>query len=110
MPDAWNPETLEPTSWDILIIDIVGYSELRSEAQVREITFLTDVVRRCVEKWKADPLLFLPTGDGMAVGFRGFPQRPLTLASCIHLAYEDRKPNDRYLLKIGINSGLAFAI
>jgi len=104
-----NRKTLpEFRSWDIVMIDIVGYSTQSEEGQFREITHLTEVVRNteAIRKTKTSERIFLPTGDGMAVGFTGFPARALELASQIHTAYGQ----DRHKLKIGIHSGIAFEI
>lgn len=89
-------------SWDILLIDIVGYSELSESQQLAAIERLTQVVSDSSTRQSAG--LFLPTGDGMAVCFRGRPQLPLQLAAEVHKAYG----KDRYSLKIGVHSGIAF--
>ena len=95
--------------YDFLMIDIVGYSLLSGEDQVGAIKRLMDVVR------KSDPIattidgkdrIFLPTGDGMVVGFIGLPTKPLELAVEVHKAYGP----DRRTLKMGIQSGIAFQV
>lgn len=100
--------TPEFRSWDIAMIDIVGYSTLSEEGQLKAINRLTGVVRNTavIRATTSDDRLFLPTGDGMAVGFAGRPARPLELASQIHKAYGADKAG----LKIGIHSGIAFEI
>lgn len=102
----------EARAWDILLVDLVAYSELSSDGQMRAIMRLTDVVRasETIVRTAKGERIFLPTGDGMAVGFRGAPERPALLAIEIHKAYEAVKHNDRFLLKMGIHSGIAFNI
>jgi hypothetical protein len=96
----------EIKSWDIVMIDIVGYSTLSEEGQFQAISRLTEVVKQTDVIGASGDRIFLPTGDGMAVGFHGRPARPLELASQIHLAYGPQ----RNKLKIGIHSGIAFEI
>lgn len=100
--------TPEIKSWDIAVIDIVGYSALPEEGQVAAIDRLTETVRNTdvIHNSKPRERIFLPTGDGMAVGFIGHPARALELAFQIHSVYEQ----DRFTLKIGIHSGIAFEI
>jgi hypothetical protein len=106
MPAQTN--TPEFKSWDIAMIDIVGYSSLSEEKQFSAIERLTQIVKatETIKKAKAQERIFLPTGDGMAVGFTGSPERPITLAKEIHIAYGALKSE----LKIGIHSGIAFTI
>jgi len=104
-----NAETSpEFRSWDIVMIDIAGYSTLSEEGQFEAIKKLTRVVRdtEAIKRTHTNERIFLPTGDGMAIGFTGFPARALELACQIHRAYGQ----DRHKLKIGIHSGIAFEI
>lgn len=98
-----------PRHYDFLGIDIVGYSQLDGEDQVVAISRLMDVVRNSstIQATRdQQDRVFLPTGDGMFIGFLGLPTRPLELSVEIHRAYG----NDRSRLKMGIHSGLAFQI
>ena len=100
--------TPEFKSWDIAMIDIVGYSTLSEEGQLEAIVRLTQIVTETdvIKGTKASDRIFLPTGDGMAVGFAGRPARAISLATQIHRAYGPARDK----LKIGIHSGIAFEI
>lgn len=100
--------TPEFKSWDIAMIDIVGYSTLSEEGQLQAITRLTQIVTETevIKNAEASDRIFLPTGDGMAVGFAGRPARAIELALQIHKSYGQ----EREKLKIGIHSGIAFEI
>lgn len=96
-------------TWHILMVDIVEYSLLTEEKQKEEILRLTNVIKQIINahRYKKKDRIFLPTGDGMAIGFTAdFHARPLELATDIHLEYN----TDKNKLKIGIHSGVAFEI
>jgi class 3 adenylate cyclase len=98
-----SPEAQEAT---ILIVDIVGYSDLPGPDQLTAVERLTASMRatEVIRRSSHNEVFFLPTGDGVVVGFLGLPERPLELASQLHTLYK----NDRFLLKIGIHSGYIF--
>jgi hypothetical protein len=99
----------EVKDWHILILDIVDYSELDTDKQREAVNYLKKVMKKThayATTSRVDRMA-LPTGDGIAVAFRGdVPERPLMLAEDIHRAYGER----RFSLKIGIDSGIAFPI
>ncbi|MEA2238770.1 MAG: hypothetical protein QOC81_3494 [Thermoanaerobaculia bacterium] len=109
MSTTKNQRPFEIRRYDFLIIDIVAYSTLPGEEQVAAIERLTKVVRasEAIRTTKnGGERIFLPTGDGMVIGFIGRPTKPLDLAVEIHRSYGA----DRMKLKIGIQAGMAFAI
>lgn len=100
--------TVNPPAEDanIALVDIVRYSDLPGRDQLRAIQKLTQIVRstKTLAETPENRVFFLPTGDGMVVGFLGLPERPLELAREIHQQYGDQ----RFTLKIGIHHGLVF--
>ena len=84
----------EVKDWHVLILDIVDYSELDTDEQSKAVDYLTEVVRGAPSYVATDTQerMALPTGDGVAVAFRGdLIERPLKLAEEIHLAYGERR-------------------
>lgn len=104
------PETVSDAVgyWHILFIDLVAYSQQEANEQRNAINWLTRVVTESkVLKTKPKPrIIYLPTGDGMAVCLDNYPERTLELASELHRCYGK---NNRQL-RIGICSGIAFDI
>lgn len=74
---------------NITFIDIVNYSGLPGPSQVDAIKRLTKAVKKAIKLMKPPRgrVFYLPTGDGMVVGFRGLPEQPLILAREIHRIY-----------------------
>jgi hypothetical protein len=97
-----------PVKQGILLVDIVGYSELDGPDQVKAIRRLNDVVKTALaDRSKVGVarkvVKYLPTGDGMFVALP-VGIYVLKLAEMIHLAYG----TERNMLKIGVNEGYVF--
>ncbi len=94
--------------WHILFIDLVAYSQKDAAEQRNAINWLTKIVAdSAVLKTKPKPrIIYLPTGDGMAVCLDNYPERTLELACELHRSYGGEKTQ----LRIGICSGIAFDI
>ena len=89
----------------VLFIDIVGYSKLLTDQQRQLQGLLNDVVRsteqfRVAEK--ADLLVCLPTGDGMALAFFTSPDAPVRGAMEID---QRLKEYPQLNVRMGIHSG-----
>jgi tetratricopeptide (TPR) repeat protein/class 3 adenylate cyclase len=65
----------------ILFLDIVGYSKLKANQQVKAIDTLNRIVESVIASLPLERRLALPTGDGMAIAFLENPESPL-LAAC----------------------------
>src|SRR5438105_6036405 len=89
----------------VLFVDIVGYSKLLLNEQSEILDELNEVVRS-TEQVKlaqdAGALLRLPTGDGVALIFRGSPEAPAQCALEIARALKD---HPKLQLRMGIHSG-----
>src|SRR5437588_5506511 len=89
----------------VLFVDIVGYSKLLLNEQSEILDELNEVVRG-TEQVKlaqdAGALLRLPTGDGVALIFRGSPEAPALCALEIARAL---KSHPKLQLRMGIHSG-----
>ena len=76
----------------ILLIDVVGYSKLLVNEQVRLLQRLKEIVRSA-ESFRAaetrDELIRVPTGDGMALVFFHSPEEPVRCALEISKALQD---------------------
>src|SRR2546430_4884668 len=89
----------------VLFIDIVGYSKLLIDEQSEALQELNEIVRKTEAARAAEAagqLVFLPTGDGMALVFTGSEEEPVECALEITQALR-AKPS--LPLRMGIHSG-----
>jgi len=89
----------------ILLIDVVGYSKLLVNEQVKLLQRLNEIVRstECFRAAEArGELIRVPTGDGMALVFFHSPEEPAQCALEISKALQDH-PSIR--LRMGVHSG-----
>src|SRR3954466_1905183 len=89
----------------VLFIDIVGYSKLLIDEQSEALEELNHVVRNTEAARKgeaAGQLIYLPTGDGMALVFTGSVEEPVECALQIS---EVLRPQPGIPVRMGIHSG-----
>jgi TolB-like protein/class 3 adenylate cyclase/Tfp pilus assembly protein PilF len=89
----------------IFLIDVVGYSRLLVNEQIKLLQELTQIVRNteCFRAAEArDELIRVPTGDGMALVFFRSPEEPVRCALEISRALQDH-PSIR--VRMGVHSG-----
>ncbi len=89
----------------IFLIDVVGYSKLLVNEQIRLLQKLNQIVRNteCFRAAEArDELIRVPTGDGMALVFFRSPEEPVRCALEISKALQDH-PSIR--VRMGVHSG-----
>ncbi len=89
----------------ILFIDVVGYSKLLVNEQSELLQKLNDVVLYTEQVRTADSakqLIRLPTGDGMALVFRNYPEAPAECALEIAAAL---KSHSDIQVRMGVHSG-----
>jgi TolB-like protein/Tfp pilus assembly protein PilF len=89
----------------VLFIDIVGYTKLTTDEQSEALHELNAIVRNTETARDAEAagqLIFLPTGDGMALVFTGSEEEPVECALEITQALR-AKPS--LPLRMGIHSG-----
>jgi TolB-like protein/class 3 adenylate cyclase/Tfp pilus assembly protein PilF len=89
----------------VLFVDIVGYSKLLLNEQSEILDELNEVVRNTEQvglAQEAGALLRLPTGDGVALIFRGSPEAP---AQCALEIARALKSHPKLQLRMGIHSG-----
>src|SRR6184192_2280397 len=89
----------------VLFIDIVGYTKLTTDEQSDALHELNAIVRNTETARNAEAagqLIFLPTGDGMAMVFTGSEEEPVECALEITQALR-AKPS--LPLRMGIHSG-----
>jgi class 3 adenylate cyclase len=107
IPPALEP--LRPTADSlvvhILFLDLVGYSKLPMEAQLRASAELAQAVRAC-KTFEASEhygaVTCMDTGDGMVLAFEGEPTAPAVLA--LELAgARGRRPDSE--IRMGLHSG-----
>ncbi len=104
------PPTLEPEMAHILFMDLVGYSKLPTDEQVRQQQTLHQLVQQTKEFQRAqqqNQLISLPTGDGMALVFFGDPVAPVQCA--IDLA-RSLRAQPELALRMGVHSGLVYRV
>jgi TolB-like protein/class 3 adenylate cyclase len=89
----------------VLFIDIVGYSKLSTDEQSEALHELNAIVRRTETAQTAQAssqLVFLPTGDGMALVFTGSEEDPVECALEISQAL---RAQPSLPVRMGIHSG-----
>src|SRR5947209_5310515 len=88
----------------VLFIDIVGYSKLLNEEQKERLNQLTEIVlaTKPVREATNEQLVRLPTGDGMALVFRGSAEEP---ARCALELAEALQKHLELPVRMGIHSG-----
>ncbi|MFL6515983.1 MAG: hypothetical protein ACJ8M1_13275, partial [Chthoniobacterales bacterium] len=89
----------------VLFIDIVGYSKLLIDEQSEALHELNRIVRGTEAARQAEAagqLIFLPTGDGMALVFTGSVEEPVECALQIS---EALRPQPGIPVRMGIHSG-----
>lgn len=104
--------------YHFFFIDIVGLSDphLVVEKQKQKIERLNGFIRECeaFRKTQDDLKIILPTGDGMAIGFKDNPELPYRLSTELHKhlkKYNKRKsPDDMIYVRIGLSSGPVFTV
>src|SRR3982751_3634246 len=80
---AENKPNLRLEIAHVLFIDIVGYSKMLIDEQSEALQELNEIVRKTEaarEAEAAGQLIFLPTGDGMALVFTGSVEEPVECA------------------------------
>jgi len=100
-----RPSSKEPelTTAHILFMDIVGYSKLKSDQQVRAKDTLNHIVKECLPDERR---LMLPAGDGMAIAFLKNPASPLLTACKIALKLKEAK----IPLRMGMHTGPVYLV
>ena len=89
----------------LLLIDVVGFSRLLANDQVKVIKELNRVVRatECFRQAEAaGKLIRLPTGDGMVLLFFDSPEQPVRCALEVSTALRDQQ---EFRIRMGIHSG-----
>src|SRR5438094_2447448 len=89
----------------VLFIDIVGYSKLLIDEQSEALQELNAIVRKTEAAREAEAtgqLIFLPTGDGMALVFTGSVEDPVECALQISQAL---RAQPSLPVRMGIHSG-----
>jgi eukaryotic-like serine/threonine-protein kinase len=107
-PSNLPPLTLEEAH--ILFIDLIGYSQLPMDEQVRRIRQLLTIVRHTPAFRQAEELnqlLRLPTGDGMALVFF---QNPVAPVQCALEIAAQLKAHPDLQLRMGVHSGPVYRL
>ncbi|MGH9876572.1 MAG: hypothetical protein ACRD5H_02960 [Nitrososphaerales archaeon] len=106
-------QTDELTYAYFFFTDIVGLSDPRipTKRQIKKIEALTNLITSCEAFKKTEPslMLYLPTGDGMAIGFLSGPELPLMLAVDLHKRLREynmgKFPEEVLRIRIGMSDG-----
>ena len=89
----------------VLFMDIVGYSKLTTKEQNAAVATLNELVQKCEPfqvAEKADRLLKIPTGDGMALVFYRSPEEPVQCAVALTKLL---KQHPALQVRMGVHSG-----
>lgn len=100
------------------ICDIVGLSnpQLTAKRQIKKVEALTSMIKSSEPFKNTDPstTLYLPTGDGMAIGFLQGPELPLMLSIDLHKKLKDynvgKFTEDVLQVRIGISAGQVVSV
>lgn len=104
--------------YHFFFIDIVGLSDphLVVKKQKEKIERLNGFIKECeaFRKTPDESKIILPTGDGMAIGFKENPELPYRLSTELHKhlkKYNKRRaPDDMIDVRIGLSSGPVFTV
>ena len=96
-------------------IDVVSLSDpsLSVKNQMEKIDALNRLIRTC-NTYQTSKIkkIIMPTGDGMVIAFLLNPELPLQLSidlhQQIHQYNQDKKPEDRIGVRVGLSSGPVF--
>lgn len=99
-------------------VDIVSGADpvLPIKKQVERIKALNNLIASCdvFKNTNPDSVIVLPTGDGMAIGFKQGPQLPLELAIELHKQLHKYNkgmfPEEALRIRIGLNDGVVFIV
>src|ERR1700719_3292949 len=109
MPEEQKPAPLLEIG-HVLFIDIVGYTKLLIEQQIKYLEQLREIVR-ATESFRAaqaqGKLMRLPTGDGGALVFQTSPDAPVNCA--VEIARELKK-RPELRVRMGVHSGPVQAV
>ncbi len=97
-----------PETAHVLFMDIVGYSKLLIDQQSACMRTLQGIVGKTVDfgrAQRANQLIRLPTGDGIALVYFGDPEAPVRCAIEISRALKECPEIE---LRMGIHSGLVY--
>lgn len=95
-------------------IDVVGLSDpsLSVKSQMAKIDTLNRLIKSCNTYQTKGKKIIMPTGDGMVIVFLLNPELPLRLSIELHQQIyqynQDKKPEERIGVRIGLNSGSVF--
>ncbi len=111
-------QTEELTYAYFFFTDIVGLSDPRipTRRQIKKIEALTNLITSCDAFKNTEPslMLYLPTGDGMSIGFLSGPELPLMLAVDLHKKLREynmgKFPEEVLRIRIGINDGPVYIV
>src|SRR5438105_2167948 len=100
--------TLTLETAHVLIVNIVGYSQLLMDQQKTRVGELQQVILDAPEYRRAGKnLVRLPTGDGMALVFFGDPEAPVRCAIDISRVLRNRPD---IMVRMGVHSGPVYRI
>lgn len=98
-------------------VDVVGLSDplLSVRNQMKKIEILNNSISSCDAFQKSKKKkISMPTGDGMVIAFLLDPELPLQLATQLHQRLrehnQDKMPEDRIGVRIGLSSGPVFVM
>lgn len=100
-----RPETSRLRTGHILFADIIGYSLLATDEQIRSVHQLQSIVRELPgfqEALTAKELICIPTGDGMAIVCFDEADAPVRFARDIAIRIRQESP---FGLRMGLHNG-----
>lgn len=115
-PEHEPPKYTNTYHWFFTDIVASANPDIATEDQTRKIIALNNLIRKTSSFKTRDPnySIILPTGDGVAIGFKDSAEKPLLLAIELHKALNeynaDETAKGRLDIRIGLDTGPVYPI
>ncbi|MGI0063253.1 MAG: adenylate/guanylate cyclase domain-containing protein [Nitrosopumilaceae archaeon] len=104
--------------FSFFFVDIVGLSNptLSTTTQTTKLKVFNDSISQCktLKSTLRNEMLFLPTGDGMVIGFKNALKKPLNMAMELHEKLndynKDKSSAGKIFTRIGLHTGSIFVV
>ncbi len=116
VPEHEPPKYTNTYHWFFTDIVASANPDITTDDQTRKIIALNDLIQKTpsFKTKNPDSTIILPTGDGVAIGFKDNPEKPLLLAIELHKVLNEhnvnKAPKNRLEIRIGLDTGPVYPI